>query len=175
MKSYIRIALCLLLVLCTTAALAACSGGSWRDDLTSTEVSATVTSAVAAPDGFEDVTAGYINASLWGEKHTDLTADLQDHVILISGRSDRNVDEIGVLRVKDGGDVKAAKAIVEDYVKAQALRHKSLLESYNPAELPKTENARVTVCGRYILYTILGDTETTTAHEAFENALKVAE
>lgn len=162
-----------ILILCL-AAFVSCGGATYRSDLTSASVMNTVTAAIPAEDGYAATSEGYINASMWGERYQALLDAVTDYTILISGDSAMNVDELGVFRVKEGGDVKAATAIVKEYVEAQALRHKGLLEAYNPDELPKTENRKVTVCGSYILYSILGNSETAKAHEAFEAALKMA-
>ncbi len=172
MNKTFRALAALLALLCL---LTACSNGNWRNDLTSAAVMDTVTAAVTTADGYTPVADGYINASMWGDDYQTLLDTLTDHRILISARSDMNIDEIGVLHVTADDRVADAARIVEEYVKAQTLRHKNLLESYNPDELPKTENGKVTVCGSYILYTILGDSETAAAHEAFEGALRVSE
>ncbi len=176
MKPTMRTCFCLLLTICLLLpALTACGGANYRNDLTSAAVMTSVKAAIPAGDGYRAVGEDYISASEWGEEYTALLDMLADRQILISERADTNVDEIGILRIRDDGNLKQARAIVEDYVEAKQLRLKSLLESYNPAELPKIENGKVTVCGRYILYTILGDSETAAAHEAFDAALKQAE
>ena len=173
MKHSLR-ALCLLLtsVTCLAFALTACGGSSWRDDLTSASLSGTLTAALPAGDGWAEVNDGYISSSEWGEDYQLLLDAVSDYCIHLSEQSDMNIDEIGIFHVKNSGDVKKVKAIVEDYVSAKKLRMTSLLESYNPDELPKLDAAKVTVCGSYVLYTILDASATTTAHEAFENALR---
>ncbi len=160
----------LLLLSCLIPVLSAC-GGSYRNDLTAPEVMASVEAALPVGDGYRAAGEDFITASEWGDEYTTLLDMLAEHRILLSERSDSNVDEIGILHIKSDGDMREAKAIVEAYVSAKQLRLKSLLEAYNPDELPKVENGKVTVCGQYILYTILGDSETTQAHEAFKTAL----
>lgn len=171
MKATLRALLCLLLALCLSLPLLSCGGGHYRDDLSSASVSDTVKAALPVGDGYRVAGDSFISESDWGPDYQTLLDAITDRHILLSEKSESNVDEIGVLHVTESGDVKAVRAIVEEYVEAKVLRMTSLLESYNPAELPKLDNARITVCGNYILYTILGDSETTAAHEAFEKAL----
>ncbi len=150
--------------------LIAC-GGSYRNDLTSSEVMASVKATLPAGDGYRVAGDGFINGSDWGDDYEKLVNALADRQILLSESSDTNIDEVGVLRIQSGKSVSDARAIVEDYLAAKKLRMKPLLESYNPNEIPKLDQARVTVCGQYILYTILSAEETGEAHEAFSSAL----
>ncbi len=167
-----KLSLALALILLTLA-LAACGEAEFRTDVAVPVLYKTVIAAVPSEDGYTTVSDSYINGSLWGTDYQTLLDNISEKAIVISANSAMNVDEIGIFRIKDGGDVKAATQIVKDYVKAQQLRHKSLLESYNPDELPKTENGTVTVCGQYILYTILDKGATSKARDAFTGALTV--
>lgn len=150
--------------------LAACDGG-YRVDLTSSEVMASVKATLPAGDGYRVAGDGFINASDWGADYQKLIDALIDRQILLSESSDTNIDEVGILRCQNAKIADDARSIVEDYLAAKKLRLTPLLESYNPNEIPKLDNARVTVCGPYILYTILSAEETGEAHEAFRSAL----
>ena len=173
MKKTLRVlccALCAILLLC---AVTACdNGGNWRSDLTSASLAATVKAALPAGDGWDSVSDDYISPSAWGEDYADYMALVSDHTITISAESDMNVDELGVFHVKDAKDASKIKAFAQKYLEAKKLRMAPLLESYNQAELPKLDCAEVTVCGNYVLYTILSAEDTTAAHSAFEKALK---
>lgn len=164
-------ALSLLLSLCLLGSLVAC-GGSWKDDVQTSALGVTITKALPVGDGWATVNDGYISSSEWGEDYQVLLDAVSDYCIQISEQSDMNIDELGVFHVTSSGDVSKVKAIVETYVSAKKLRMTSLLESYNPDELPKLDAAKVTVCGNYILYTILSASDTSAAHSAFESALK---
>ena len=164
----------LLLAVLTVSLLFSACGQSYRNDLTAQDVANSVLSALPAGEGRHVAGQGYVSASSFGEKYTDLREKTDGYVIYLSDASDTNIDEIGVFHVVESGDVSGLKKILEEYVKAQQLRLKDLLESYNPDELPKLDNAQVTVCGNYILYTILSDSDTATAKEAFAKALKAA-
>ena len=170
MKNTLRTALCLLLTLCLLLPLSAC-GTNYRNDLTAITLCHAVKNALPAGEGWSEVSKGYISSSDWGEDFLDYLDLTSEHLILISAESDMNVDEIGVFHVAKASDVKAVKGFVENYVAAKQQKMKSLLESYNPAELPKLDAADVKVCGNYVLYTILSEADTATAQFAFETAL----
>ena len=102
-------------------------------------------------------------------------AKVEDHRITVSAESDMNVDEWGIFRLKNAKDAASFKSFVQTYLEGKQLRMKPLLESYNQAELPKLDCAKVTVCGSYVFYTILNAEDTATAHKAFEDALRVEE
>ncbi len=171
MKPTSRVLSLLLAAICLFS-VCACGSHAYRNDLSSVSVLDTVTAAVTAEDGYAAVEGSYINASAWGEDYTILLEAVSDYRIVISDRADMNIDEIGVFHVENSSDVRDVERIVKEYLTAQQTRYKDLLQSYNPDELPKSENGKVTVCGQYILYTILDDDATAAAHEAFEGALK---
>ncbi len=161
------LAACLLLPLC------AC-GKSYRNDLTAAAAMDAVEAILPTGD-YRTASDGYVSASMWGSEHQWLLDSVSDYEILLSENSDKNIDEIGIFHVKDKGNVQKVTAIVKEYVTAQQLRFKDLLASYNPDELPKTENGRVTVCGQYVLYTILSADATAKVHEEFEKFLEMAD
>lgn len=168
-----KILLLTLALLMTLTLLTACGGEKYRNDLTSAQVMETIKAAIPAEEGYRQVSDGYISASTWGEHYTVLLENTIDHCIIVSEKSDMNIDEVGVFHVKDGGKVEDLKAIVEAYVAGQTLRFRDLLASYNPDELPKLDEAEVEVCGNYIYYSILSETRTEAAENAFESALTI--
>ena len=174
MKYTLRALLCLLLALTLTLPLAACDSGSWRDDLTAAQVCDAVTNALPADDGWRAVSENYISPSSWGEDYADYLEKVTEYRILVSENSDTNIDEVGVFLCKSEKDAKAVKEFCENYLAAKTLQMKTLLESYNPDELPKLDYATVNVMGRYVTYTILNSADTTTAGSAAEKALTPA-
>ena len=150
----------------------ACDSSQYRDDLTSAQVVDSIKEAIPSEEGYRQVSDGYISASMWGDSYTVLLENTSDHCIIVSEKSDVNIDEVGVFHVKDSGKTEDLKAIVEAYVEGQTLRFRDLLASYNPDELPKLEEAEVEVCGNYIYYSILSETRTELAENAFKAALK---
>lgn len=153
--------------------LTACGGDEYRDDLTSAQVMEKIKTAIPSEEGYRQVSESYISASMWGENYTVLLENITDHCIIVSEKSDVNIDEVGVFHVKDSAKVAELKAIVEAYVEGQTLRFRDLLISYNPDELPKLDEAEVEVCGNYIYYSILSEARTEAAENAFEGAIKI--
>ena len=171
---YTRVLLSLLLTLTLILPLISCDSGKYRDDLTATQLTDSITAALPAGDGWRQVSNAYISPSSWGEDYADYLAKVDEYRILVSENSDMNVDEVGVFLCKTEKDVKAVKSFAENYLAAKTLQLKPLLESYNPDELPKLDNATVTVMGRYVIYTILSSADTATAGSAAESALTPA-
>ena len=168
MKRILLLSLSILMIL---SLLTACGGSKYRDDLTSAQVVESIQAAIPAEEGYRQVSGGYISASMWGENYSTLLENVSDWCIIVSEKSDVNIDEVGVFHVSDSAMVSSLKAIVETYVEGQTLRFRDLLASYNPDELPKLEEATVIVCGNYIYYSILSESRTEDAKVAFEDAL----
>ena len=168
-----RILLLSLAVIMILSLLSACGGDEYRDDLTSAQVMEKIKTAIPSEEGYRQVSESYISASMWGENYTVLLENITDHCIIVSEKSDVNIDEVGVFHVKDSAKVAELKAIVEAYVEGQTLRFRDLLISYNPDELPKLDEAEVEVCGNYIYYSILSEARTEAAENAFEGAIKI--
>lgn len=167
-----------LLVTVISVSLFSCRRGTVtpvRDDLSADALMETVVGSISATasaaDGYVSVSEGYINASMWGEDYERLSEALSDYAICISGHSDMNIDELGIFLVKDDYDPVEIADIARDYLQSQCLRYRSLLEAYNPAELPKTAGGEVLICGRYVLYTLLDSTATSQAQVSFKHAL----
>ena len=171
MKYTLRTLLCLLLALCMTLPMVACDGGGWRDDLTAAQLSNSITAALPAEDGWRQVSENYISASAWGEDYADYMAKVTEYRIVVSENSDMNIDEVGIFRCKSEKDAKAVGQFAENFLATKKLQMTSLLESYNPAELPKLDYATVNVMGCYVMYTVLGSSDTTVAGSALEKAL----
>ena len=170
MKRILLLSLTLLMIL---SLLTACGGNKYRDDLTSAQVMDSIKAAIPSEEGYRQVSDAYISASMWGENYTVLLENVHDYCIIVSEKSDVNIDEVGVFHVKDSAKVAELKAIVEAYVEGQTLRFRDLLVSYNPDELPKLDEAEVEVCGNYIYYSILSEARTEAAQNAFEQAIEI--
>ena len=168
-----RILLLALAILMTLTLVTACGGDQYRNDLTSAQVVESIKATIPTEEGYRQVSDRYISASMWGEKYTVLLDNITDYCIIVSEKSDSNIDEVGVFHVKDKSMVQELKTIVEAYVTAQTSHFRNLLVSYNPGELPKLDEAEVEVCGNYIYYSILSEARTETAEQAFENALEL--
>ena len=171
MRSITRALLALLLGLCLILTAVGCDGGNVRDDLTVENIRLAITPAVEKDSAWVVVDSDFISASTWGEDYEELLSMTAEYVICIASNADMNINEMGIFRFDSAADAKRAKEIVDGYLTATALRMTPLLESYNQAELPKLDNADVTVLGNYLIYTILDSTATTAVHSAFEETL----
>jgi hypothetical protein len=99
-----------------------------------------------------------------------IDSNVQEWMILASS-SQSTVDEFGIFRVKEGGDTNAVKAEVEDYVQYMQVKLEVYLEMYDPAEKTKLENAKVTVLGNYVVFTMLTEADTDACMDAIKGAL----
>ncbi len=176
MKLFSRLSLYFFCVILMLLSCVSCDGSqAFREDLSVSALSTEILNALPVEDGWNVVSDDYISPSTWGEDYADYLELVSEHRITVSAESDMNVDEIGIFRVKNIKDVNRIKKFVEQYLEANKLRMTPLLESYNQAELPKLDCADVSVCGHYVLYTILDASDTTAAHSAFETALTKSE
>ena len=155
------------LLLCLALSLSACS--SYRSDVAVSDLSSAVLGAVSTQGGFTATDADYV--SLEFTAPDVITANVQEWMICAT-TSSQTVDEFGIFRVKDGGDVNAVKAEVENYVQALQVKLEVFLEMYDPAEKTKLENAQVFVYGNYVVFTMLTDADTTAATGAVKTALE---
>ena len=170
MKHTLRILICLLLAL-SMISLAACSG-QWKTDVTVDAIATEMKGATRVSDGWENADSDYISASNWGDDYKEQMEKVVEYRILISSDSANNIDEMGIFRLNSGNDAKAFKGFVDAYLDTYTLRMTPILEAYNQAEILKLNNAKVTVCGTYVFYTIVSESNTSAAHRAFEDLLK---
>ncbi len=175
MKYTLRALLCLLLAITLTLPLTACDGGEWRDDLTAAQLSDSIIAALPADEGWRAASDNYISPSSWGEDYADYLEKVAEYHIVIAADDNQNINEVGVFLCKSEKDAKAVGEFAQNYLDAQVLRLKPLLESYNPDEIPKLDCVTVNVMGKYVMYTILSSSDTTTAGSAMEKALTPAQ
>lgn len=155
------------MLLCLSLCFTACD--SYRNDVAVNDLASAVLNAVSTEGGFTAVDADYV--SLEFATPDTISANVQEWAICAS-TSSQTVDEFGIFRVKDGGDVNAVKAEVETYVQALQVKLEVFLEMYDPAEKTKLENAQVFVFGNYVVFTMLTDADTTAATNAVKAALE---
>ncbi len=165
MKKLITISL---LILSLALCLSACNV-SYRDDATSKEVADKMLGSVSIDGGCDSTDSDYV--SLEFPSAGTVESSVSDWYIYAS-KSTVTVDEFGVFHVKSGQDVNAVKKAVEEYVQYMQLKLEVYLQTYDPAETVKLENAEVFVCGNYVIYTILSENDTAAVKSAAEDLLK---
>ena len=156
------------MLLCLSLCFTAC-GNTYRNDVPVNDLTSAVLNAVSTEGGFTAADADYV--SLEFTTPATISANVQEWTICAS-TSSQTVDEFGIFRVKDGGDVNAVKAEVQTYVQALQVKLEVFLEMYDPAEKSKLENAQVFVFGDYVVFTMLTDADTTAATNAVKAALE---
>ena len=163
MKKLIMIAA---LMLCPLLCLCACT--SYRNDVAVSDISSAVLNAVSTQGGYAAMESDYVSIEF--SKPDVIDSNVQEWMILASS-SQSTVDEFGIFRVKEGGDTNAVKAEVEDYVQYMQVKLEVYLEMYDPAEKTKLENAKVTVLGNYVVFTMLTEADTDACMDAIKGAL----
>ncbi|MBR5880554.1 MAG: DUF4358 domain-containing protein [Clostridia bacterium] len=155
------------MLLCLVMSLNACS--SVRDDVPVSELTSAVLGAVSTQGGFTAADADYVSLEFANASVID--SNVSEWMICAS-TSSQTVDEFGIFHVKNGGDVGAVKAEVQDYVSALQVKLEVYLDMYDPAEKTKLENARVTVYGNYVVYAILSSDDKDALFSHVESALR---
>jgi hypothetical protein len=159
----------LLLALAAILSLAACGGKKndaveYRDDLSTQQVADAVV-AIRSDWSFVDIASLYENyARLAGIS----LEDVGEYTVLFN-EAGTTADEFGILRAKDADKAAKIAELGETYLK---FRLSIWMDEYMPEEKPKLENAKVKVCGQYVMYAILDEETREKAFDAFEKALK---
>ncbi len=161
-----KITLIAALLLCLILTLNACS--SLRSDVEVATLTSAVLAKVSTQGGFTAADSDYVDLEF---AKPDVISANVDQWMICASTSSSTVDEFGIFRVKDGGDVSAIKAEVSDYVQSMQVKLEVYLDMYDPAEKTKLENAQVTVYGNYVVYTMLSDADTTALMSAIAGEL----
>ncbi|MBQ7379261.1 MAG: DUF4358 domain-containing protein [Clostridia bacterium] len=162
-----KITLIAALLLCFTLAFTACAS-SYRSDVAVNDLTSAVLNAVSTTGGFTAADSDYVDLEF---AKPDVISANVDQWMICASTSSSTVDEFGIFRVKDGGDVSAVKAEVSDYVQALQVKLEVYLDMYDPAEKTKLENAQVTVYGNYVVFTMLSEADTAALKSVIEDTL----
>lgn len=153
--------LCILMLL---ALLSACGEKvEYREDIEVSNLSGVVESDMDRQN-LAAMNSGYLS----GAMHLDPSM-FADYVVKVNAYG-TNIDEYGIFKARSLDEVDAVKEAVDGYLQ---LRKDAWMEEYMPEEKPKLDNAEVKVCGRYVIYVIMGDEARQTALENFEKILTV--
>lgn len=168
MKKTMKRLAALLLALAALLSLAACSGGSkpveYRDDV-STALLADIVIGVRDDWSFVDNTELYENYARVAGISLE---DAGEYTVMFADGA-TTADEFGILKAKDADKAAKIAELGETYLK---FRLSIWMDEYMPEEKPKLENAKIKVCGSYVMYAILDDATREKAFAAFEDALK---
>ena len=117
-------------------------------------------------DGFENLTQAsddYIKYCM----ESDLS--LYSEYIVLYPFAGTEYNEIGIFKVDDANNTDEGIKEVEKYL---MFKKSNWDTRYKNDEFSKIENAKITSCGKYILYTILSDAEMESVISAFKASLK---
>lgn len=167
MKNFKKI-ICIVLSVIALFTLVSCStAGKYKDDVSLDQLREAVINAVPENNGYTLMGKDYV--SLEFSKGSDITENTSGYCIFASTTSS-NVNECGIFIVN--GDKAKVKAAVEEYLNSQVAKLRSMLQMYSESELAKLDEAKVTVYGNYVIYTIFSKEQTKSALNAIENLLK---
>jgi hypothetical protein len=135
---------------------------SYSDALSSSELYSKVEGSV--------VTDGGINV-LDDDVILEFTESTPDYLIdytVIRAKNAKNINEMGIFKVKDG-KAKDLKAIVDKYLSQKQESYRAM--DYFPEEVEKIDFATVKVFGNYVVYSFLNETDTDAFYGAIEKEL----
>ncbi len=120
----------------------------------------------AAPTAF-----GYTdNTEYYMQYHFTSLSFVDDCCVVVCTES-TNFNEFGVFHVKSASDAKLCEKQLKRYLKDAKERFQSGVV-YDIKEYPKFENAKVTVIGQYVIYTILDSAQSKDAIRAVKQILQ---
>lgn len=159
-KKIISLLLCVIML---TAVLAGCGGSSYREDVPLAELVEVMDSAAGGSEAMTEASGTYFESmmKLTSQDYTEACVKMDSQGI--------NINEYGVFKTAGEAEAKALAEKLEEYL---AYRIAIWAPEYMPEEFPKLEDAQVTVCGSYLMYSILDDSGRAQAAEGFEAALK---
>ena len=120
----------------------------------------------AAPTEF-----GYLDNTEYYMQYYFSAFSYVDDSCIVTCTESTNFNEFGVFHVKSTSDVKLCEKQVKAYLTNAKERFKNGVV-YDINEYPKFENAKVTVVGQYVIYTILDTSQTKAAISAVRQYLQ---
>ena len=154
-KRYVQLISAVLCVI-VIASLCACSK-SYSDSFSASELAAQIEVAVPVTNGYVDAEDDFVDFNMPGASEL-----CTDYVVKLS-YSDVDMNEFGVFRAKSEADAKKVAELCQKYLdKANS----GMIGDYNPTELPKIEDAKVVIYGKYVIYTVLTAKDHNTANSA---------
>ena len=148
------------LLLCLPCLFVACAKRSYRNDLSATEVAASLSETIGLDADFGD--QALLSDQITLPDETELTVCM--------AKSGVNIDECGVWRTDDPTE---ARRQLETYLEKSYQQNKTYYDSYIPEQTPKLRDAEVRIFGSYVVYAILSPEQKTALFRAAEKLLSV--
>ncbi len=152
----------LALVIGVVIAIAVASGNNYTDTYSSPEIYENVKDSFVTEGGTKVLDDDVIL------EFTDKDIDYLVDYIVIKANNAKNINEIGIFKLKDG---KAAefKKIVTQYLEGIQQKYRAM--DYFPEEVEKIDCAKVEVYGNYVIYSFLNENDTEAFYRAVENLI----
>ena len=164
MKKLWIVALMLLLCLGT---LACASTTTYADHISADSVA---DAALNAFDAATDYIDGTSNNYPFYFGETAANACINDRAMMYH-KEDKNVNELGILRMGSPKDAATVRAAAEDYLAGQCDYLRGFAQNYSPTDMEKIDNAGVEVIGCYVVYYILSPDDEAAALNAVRAAV----
>lgn len=119
-----------------------------------------------APEDF-----GYLDNTEYYMQYYFSELSFVDDACIVACNESTNFNEFGVFHVKSESNIKPCVKVLQSYLQKAKARFKSGIV-YDVQEYPKFENAKVTVIGQYVIYTILDSKQSKAALDAVKNFLQ---
>ena len=137
----------------------------YRDDLSADTLAAEI--AGSLPDSAGLIRYSDNDIALYLDIPDELS---KDRCVMVQTNS-VSIDEIGVFRAADSQSANSIKELLDDYLDRAEEVKGEWLQSNNPGELNKLENAEIIQRGSYVIYLILGKADRRIAGENIEKIL----
>lgn len=157
-----------MLAACLAVGLAACGGGEPAPGETNGAES-NVVDSTTLPDA-QTMARAFLDGEVFSETLEELDLDvayrlyaLEDYGVAregltggaVYGSTGATAEEVAVLIFSDAGTAQTAKEALEDHIDSQ----KESYEEYIPAEIPKLDEATVTICGDTLILVVPADAD----------------
>lgn len=152
---YIKLISALLIL---TALVSFCScAKTYKDDLTASELADSIVTAVPVADGYSDAEDDFVDFNMPG-----VSSLCSEYIVKLSS-SDIDMNEFGVFHAKSEKDAKEIAELCQKYLDKA---NNGMIGDYNPTELPKIEDSKVLIYGKYVIYTVLASSDCQLATDA---------
>lgn len=158
-RRMLRVMLCAL-TLSLLLSLSACAQKKVADDIPLSTLVSRTRKVLSSDMTYSEVDVSYL-ADYFS------APDYIQNAVILRADIGNDLDEVGFFHVQDG-NADAMRALVSDYLARSYEQNKTWYDSYIPHQTPKLRDARVTVIGNYVFYTILDADDREDVIEAIE-------
>lgn len=136
----------------------ACAKKSYRNDLSATEVAATLSGSIGLDADFGDRTM----------LSDQISVPDEGELTVCTAKDGTNIDEFGVWHTEDPAE---ARRQLETYLERSYQQNKAYYDSYIPDQTPKLRDAEVRIFGSYAVYAVLDPEQKANFFRAAEKLL----